>query len=765
MGSKVLRSSARRRTKPSMEVDELEQQASTSMRVMEGGASTALTGAGAVDQQTVSGGDSTNDENSQRGPKAACMACRNIKVRCVPLEPAGSRCSRCARLDLGCEWAVPQKRGRKPRVRLSQEPQPPQAEYIHHPHLESQFHYDTAALQNNPLAMLAAAAPASSMAPPAFLSASPSTAMRPPAAHRPPSQSGMSAGARYRPPVNLSPKDPSAGPVDYDTPSSHIGSVTSPTNLSLWDVAQAKEAALSNLGRGGASFKPDVPATSPSDLQPDPIDLGILSEPEAEQLFEHFHKEMNPFIILFDHHLHTVTFTRSTSTVLFTTMLAVSAKFARPDLYTVLRSHAMQLIGRGIMDGRATLGLIQSILCQIYWKEATDSFAWLRIGIAIRMAYQMYLHSQRKGPLPSDELEARRILDRERTWICLIAFDHTYFLLTNGEDDGFHQTTMIPYYRVVIEDWLDETRPFDVPDDLEQGATFEWIKVLRMSKDIATSRPMQARALADHLNGMLSVVYQRYLDPSSPYTLYPNRRALTKVTFHAAAASFALHRALLIAVGTNGVSLANFMVSASTFVEAFEAVAKAGYIRYWQDQLGVTMFQFGEFLAKIAPKVYPSNQTSIISWLERVYQACEGAKEGKEDSTAAFISRFIQICLRVVCSQPTPTAVLAPPVAPPPRAGSSFTGSSNAHSSNADLQTSPALSSSALPPQPSPAPAETLSHLPTPAFADPFDPSHSLAQTLGGDTTYWESLFPGQSSDWSWLDRPLDERFNGQTGF
>lgn len=103
-------------------------------------------------------------------------------------------------------------------------------------------------------------------------------------------------------------------------------------------------------------------------MSPVPSRAGILSEPEAEQLFEHFHREMNPFIILFDKHLHTVNFARTTSTVLFTTLLAVSAKFARPDLYTVLRSHAMQLIGRGIMDGRATLGLIQSILCQIYWK-------------------------------------------------------------------------------------------------------------------------------------------------------------------------------------------------------------------------------------------------------------------------------------------------------------------------------------------------------------------------------------------------------------
>jgi hypothetical protein len=48
-----------------------------------------------------------------------------------------------------------------------------------------------------------------------------------------------------------------------------------------------------------------------------------------------------------------------------------------------------------------------------------------------------------------------------------------------------------------------------------------WIKVLRMSKDIATSRPMQARALADHLNGMLSVIHQRYLDPNCKRSLLP----------------------------------------------------------------------------------------------------------------------------------------------------------------------------------------------------------------------------------------------------
>ncbi|POY75459.1 hypothetical protein BMF94_1361 [Rhodotorula taiwanensis] len=751
MTTKVLRSSTRRLRK-AMEVD-----------------SEGQTGGGADQAQQVvspsndgrSASADYNDDgsNGYRGPKAACVACRNIKVRCVPVEPAGSR-PRPSETDSQSSRDFP----------------------FHHPQLENHYQFDPAMHHNNPLALLAAAVPGASMAPPAFFPPSSSAGTRPQSLHRPRSQSGSAAytpaNALYRPTVTTSPKGPSAGPIDYDTPANRIGSGASPTNLSLLDVAQAKEAALSNLGQSGLSYRPEHGEAASSDVQPDPIDLGVLTETEASQLFEHFHREMNPFIILFDKHLHTVEFVRMTSTVLFTTLLAVSAKFARPDLYQILRSHAMQLIGRGIMEGRATLGLIQSILCQIYWKEPSDSFAWLRVGIAVRMAYQMYLHGQRKGPLPTDEREARMVLDRERTWICLIAFDHTYaryFLLTNGEDDGFHQTTMIPYYRVVIEDWLDETRPFGVTDDLEQGATFEWIKVLRMSKDIATSRPMQARALADHLNGMLSVVYQRYLDPQSPYSLYPNRRALTKVTFHAAAASFALHRALLIAVGTNGVTLANFMVSASAFVEAFEGVAKAGYVRYWQDQLGVTMFQYGEFLAKIFPKVYPSNQTSIISWLERVYQACESAKEGKEDSTAAFISRFIQLCLRVVCSQPTPTSTPAPPVAPPPRRNSSYQAAST------QMQTSPASTASSLPthapepqqayqpqqPQQNDALSFSAAQAPTPApgFADPFDPSASLAQTLGGDTAYWESLFPGQTSDWSWLDRPVDERFGNVVGF
>lgn len=152
---------------------------------------------------------------------------------------------------------------------------------------------------------------------------------------------------------------------------------------------------------------------------------------------------MNAFIILLDPFLHTVNYVRNNSTVLFTSILAVSAKFLRPDLYPMLISSARHLTGRAIIDGKVSLGLIQSILLQVYWKEPEDRTAWLRIGEAIRMGalnthesdgasmtrgadrpwssagFQLHLHDYRTTPLPDDETEARQTMDRERTWIDL----------------------------------------------------------------------------------------------------------------------------------------------------------------------------------------------------------------------------------------------------------------------------------------------------------------------------------------------------------
>lgn len=72
--------------------------------------------------------------------------------------------------------------------------------------------------------------------------------------------------------------------------------------------------------------------------------------------------------------VHTVDWVRASSTVLFTSILCVSAKFFRPDLYQPLLSHAQQLIARGIADSLAQLGLVQALCLLIYWKVRRDCF-------------------------------------------------------------------------------------------------------------------------------------------------------------------------------------------------------------------------------------------------------------------------------------------------------------------------------------------------------------------------------------------------------
>lgn len=426
-------------------------------------------------------------------------------------------------------------------------------------------------------------------------------------------------------------------------------------SLSMMDLAQAKEKALQDLNSAPRSNLTE-PRQVNLDTVPeaDPIDMHVLSELDARQLFDHYHKSMNGFIILLDPFLHTVDYVRRTSPTLFSTILAVSAKFIRPQLYDSLLMHAKQLVGRGIIDGKVSIGLVQSLLIQVYWKKPDDASAWLRVGEAIRMGYQLHLHRHRTEPLPKDEYEARLILDRERTWIDLCAFDQTFFLQSAEEEDGFHQTCMVPFFKINVKDWLKETKQYGVKDDLEQGANFEWIKMQRLSRDIPRAKPGNARALGQHIRGTLEAAYFQYIDPSSPDAFEIESRPWIRVKYWLAAASLAVSRALLMAIGIEGHLLADWVVASTLFVDALEVVAKHGYIQYWQDTLGITLYSMGEFSVKIFNDVHPATQKSIVGWLERIYQACELCADGQTESTAAFISRFFQLCLRAVCSPSLP---------------------------------------------------------------------------------------------------------------
>jgi hypothetical protein len=93
--------------------------------------------------------------------------------------------------------------------------------------------------------------------------------------------------------------------------------------------------------------------------------------------------------------------------ILFLAILTSSAKFFRPDLNLMLTEHLRIVINRAIVSEVCTIDMVQAICVCNFWKAPTDSI-WLKIGIAIRLAYQLRLHEAKDAPPGSGELERRK---------------------------------------------------------------------------------------------------------------------------------------------------------------------------------------------------------------------------------------------------------------------------------------------------------------------------------------------------------------------
>lgn len=93
--------------------------------------------------------------------------------------------------------------------------------------------------------------------------------------------------------------------------------------------------------------------------------------------------------------VHTLQYLRTTSTVLFSTVLASASRFVRKDLHPLLLSYAQTILDRALTSGAADIGLIQSLMISTYWKDPADTSAWRKIGMAIRMGYQFHWHVTR----------------------------------------------------------------------------------------------------------------------------------------------------------------------------------------------------------------------------------------------------------------------------------------------------------------------------------------------------------------------------------
>ncbi|KLT42907.1 hypothetical protein CC85DRAFT_71925 [Cutaneotrichosporon oleaginosum] len=341
--------------------------------------------------------------------KLACTTCRAIKVRCIRTAD-GSVCARCSRYGLQCaDPPVIKRKGRPPNSARRQ--------------LEA---------QNNANADAPSYMQTQAMFPQAYQPPSSSPGKHdlypmsfPYAGISPPIPTAMAQAQSL---VDLSRSGPHSASTTTVSPTS--GNYTSSSrnqNLNMAEFLDPAEGSSAKApfyssapARRGYAPEPDDEGMNETD---DPVSLHALSEVEANQLVQLFMERLNPLVAVLDAQLHTLEYLRRTSSVLFSTVLASSARFFRQDLHPALISHARTVLDRALLSGLSEIGVIQSLMIMTYWKDPEDTSGWMKVGMAIRLGYSRFWHIPRHDPLPDDEREARKLLNAERTWFCLFSFD------------------------------------------------------------------------------------------------------------------------------------------------------------------------------------------------------------------------------------------------------------------------------------------------------------------------------------------------------
>ncbi|KKZ62248.1 hypothetical protein EMCG_00415 [[Emmonsia] crescens] len=170
----------------------------------------------------------------------------------------------------------------------------------------------------------------------------------------------------------------------------------------------------------------------------DPINLDLVDLSAAQNLFDNFLNFMNPFIALFDPKLHALKYIRIRSSFLFSALLSTAAKIFKPSLYPKLHEHVESILKDILSTGQISTEIVQGICLLTFWKEPSDSRAWLLVGYAIRAAIEMGWHKLNPPCLHSfassmresveTELEVRERRNKERSWLMLFVYDRSVSL-------------------------------------------------------------------------------------------------------------------------------------------------------------------------------------------------------------------------------------------------------------------------------------------------------------------------------------------------
>ncbi|KAB5590675.1 Fungal Zn(2)-cys(6) binuclear cluster domain containing protein [Ceratobasidium theobromae] len=428
--------------------------------------------------------------------------------------------------------------------------------------------------------------------------------------------------------------------VDPDRSLKFMGSAKEPhpkdATASAYSLANILADSRPSSPIQGASVTSIARAPDNLDNYDTPVTAGIVLE---DAVMELYHEYLNPIIALLDPALHSPSYVRNRSSVLFTAILTVACRFAQPNAWERCNALGQTLLGRALADGICSIEYVQALSLLTFWKDPRDSSSWRKVGLAIRMAYELNLHEPRGEPLPTAELLAREQLNKERTWL---RYDMTTAMQRN-------KPQMIPDFHLSdAYEWVSNHPEFPCNADtmLVASASFGSIRLLCHSlfSSMNVSTKAAFEPLMRHVAQLLDERIKRWITANEQLNLAPVSKAILKFQ--------SLNLRLLVAE----LKLLNLVQPqlCATRTQALECIKCAmdvlrhvvaelvpnGCIIYCQDMLAIATAYAGVWLFKQLPHVDEELCNDIVATFNDVSNACRMLSRQKGDTPSYFVQFF-----------------------------------------------------------------------------------------------------------------------------